>query len=213
MSTWNQFPPEQDTDVIVICNGGVVSTEEALLFSSLKARFFPRSNFGFDIGGYIECSKSILAQYDMVLYCGESVYFWKPGWLKKLVEAATRFGKGFYGVFGSHVIRAHLQTTSFFCFPSAVANYPLIVSDRKSRMEFEHGERALWRRLHARNIPVRLVTWDSDWGPGQWRLPKNGLWNGDQSACLWWANHADHYRDADETRKRNWAASADRPYR
>lgn len=213
VSTWNQFLPEQETDLLVICNGGPISGEQGLLFASLNAKFFPRSNDGFDIGGYIQCARGVLAEYDMVLFCGESVHFFRPGWLRQLAGAANKFGKGMYGVFASHVIRAHLQTTAFFCFPAAVAEYPLTVNDRPSRLEFEHGERSLWRRLHARNVPVKLVTWSGCYDPRQWRLPPNGLWSGDQSAILMHSNHTQRWAEADETRKRNWTASANRPYK
>lgn len=213
VSTWLEHPPGIETDVLAICNGGLPNSEQGIMLTSLKSRFYPRSNEGFDIAGYIECSKGILAAYDMVLFLGESNYFWKEGWLKRLVEARERYGPGMYSPFATHVIRAHLQTTAFFITPSLLASYPFKVTDKESRYALEHGPRALWRRLHARNIPVRLVTWDGCWAPGQWRLPKNGLWSGDQSNLLFHCNHSQAFAEADETRKRNWAQSADRSYR
>lgn len=212
VSTWNQFPPEQETDVLVICNGGPLSSEQGLLFASLSAKFFPRSNEGYDVGGYIECSKGILAGYDMVLFCGESVYFNRSGWLKRLVESWSRYGPSMLGPFATHVIRAHLMTTAFACSPTMVAQYPLRVVSRQERMEFEHGERSLWRRLHKRGVPVKLVTWDGDWSPGQWRLPQNCIWRGNQSNLLMHCNHVDKFREADEKTKRTWTAWADRAY-
>jgi hypothetical protein len=166
-----------------------------------------------DLGAYIEASKTICKDYDMILALGESNYFHRAGWLKRLVEVRERYGPMMAGPFATHVIRAHLQTTAFFITPSLLASYPFPVTNKESRYALEHGDRSLWRRLHARNIPVKLVTWDGDWSPGQWRLPKNCLWRGDQGNCLWFANHTDNFRDADETRKRNWAMSADRPFK
>lgn len=213
-STWNSWPPGVDCDLIVACQGGPLDTETALLFAGINAKFWPRVNDeARDLGAYIEASKTICKDYDMLMCLGESVYFHRAGWLKRLTEATQRYGPGMYGPFATHVVRAHLQTTAFFCAPKFLREYPLSVTDRKSRYEFEHGERALWRRLHARNIPVKLVTWDGEWAPGQWRMPKNCLWRGDQSNCMMFANHTDRYRDADETRKRNWEMSANRPYK
>jgi len=198
----------------VACQGGPLDTETALLFAGLNARFWPRVNDGArDLGAYIEASKTICKNYDMLLCLGESNHFWKEGWLKWMVDARERYASGMYGPFATHVIRAHLQTTAFFITPSLLASYPFPVTDRQSRYALEHGDRSLWRRLHARNIPVKLVTWDGDWAPGQWRLPQNCLWRGDQSNLLWHCNHSQAYQEADETRKRNWAMSADRAYR
>lgn len=213
-STWQSFLPGAACDLIVACNGGPLDTSTALLFAGLNAKFWPRVNDeARDLGAYIEASKTICKEYDMILCLGESNHFWKEGWLKRLVEARERYGPGMYGPFATHVIRAHLQTTAFFITPSLLASYPMIVKDKESRYAMEHGERALWRRLQARNIPVKLVTWDGDWSPGQWRLPRNIIWRGDQSNCLMFCNHSFNFSVADETRKANWSQSADRAYR
>lgn len=212
-SLWNIFPPGEDCDLIVACNGGPLPTSTAMLFAGLNAQFWPRLNSeARDIGSYIEASRTISKDYDAILCLGESVHFNRAGWLRRLVEAWQQCGPGMYGPFATHVIRSHLQTTAFMVQPKMLREYPLLVTDRKSRYEFEHGERALWRRLHARNIPVKLVTWSGVWSPGQWRLAKNGLWSGDQSDCLMLSNHTQRWAEADETRKRNWTASANRPY-
>jgi hypothetical protein len=212
--TWNRFPPGAECDLVVACQGGPINTETSLLFSGLNAKFWPHeNNDARDIGAYLDAAKSISSDYEMMLCLGESVHFHRAGWLKRLVEVRERWGEGMYGPFATHVIRAHLQTTAFFCPPSFLREYPLKVTDKKSRYEFEHGERALWRRLHARGIPVKLVTWDGEWQPRTWRLPKNGLWNGDQSNCIMWSNHTDNFANADTTRKQSWQMSADRPFK
>ena len=213
-ATWNQFPPGADCDLIVACQGGPLDTETSLLFASLNARFWPRVNDeARDLGAYLDAAKSISSDYEMMLCLGESVHFHREGWLKRLVEARERYGPGLYGPFGTYVIRAHLQTTAFFCPPSFLREYPLKVTNRKERYEFEHGERALWRRLRMRNVPVKLVTWDGEWEPRRWRTPPNVIWKGDQSNCLMFCNHTDDWRDADDQRKGNWQRSADRAFK
>jgi len=197
----------------VACQGGPPKTETALLFAGMNAQFWPRINDeSRDIGAYLDAARTVSKDYDAILCLGESVHFFREGWLRRLVEARQRYGPGMYGPFATHVIRAHLQTTAFLIPPNLLREYPLQVTDKKSRYEFEHGERALWRRLHARNIQVKLVTWDDCYDPKQWRLPPNGLWKGDQSGLLMHSNHSQRWQEADETRKRNWSASADRPY-
>lgn len=191
-----------------------MNTETAMLFAGLNAKFWPRINDGgFDLSAYLDAAQTIAKEYDMLLCLGESVSFVREGWLKRIAEAWQRYGPGFYGFFGTHVIRAHLQTTAFAIAPQFLREYPMPVTDRKSRYAMEHGERALWRRLYKSGVPVKLITWDGDWNPGQWRLPQNCIWRGDQSNVLFSANHTQQFQEADDTRKRNWAMSADRPFR
>lgn len=213
-SSYHEFPPGVEHDTIICCNGGPPSADHSLFFDGLKPNFWPRNNgAGYDIAAYIEAARTIAHDYDALLCLGESIHFWREGWLKRLIEARERYGDGMYGPFATHVLRAHLQTTAFLVSPKSLREYPLIVKDKASRYEFEHGERALWRRLHRKNQPVKLVTWDGEWNPGAWRLPKNGVWKGDQSNCLMWSNHTDRYFEANENRKRNWQISADRKFK
>lgn len=216
-ASYHENPPEEAHDTIVCCNGGPIKESQHCLLAGVgqgATQFWPRPNDeGRDIAAYIAASKTVAADYDMVLCLGESVHFWKAGWLKRIVEVWQRYGKGMYGVFATHVIRAHLQTTAFATAPEFLREYPLVVNDKKSRYEFEHGERALWRRLRKRGFPTKLVTWSGDWNPGAWRLPRNGIWKGDQSDCLMWCNHTDRWFEADEKRKRSWQISADRPFK
>jgi len=216
-ASYHENPPGEAHDTIIICQGGPLAQEQACLFEGVgevAPKYWPRPNDeGRDIAAYISAAKNVAADYEMVLCLGESVHFWKPGWLTRLKEAWQRYGKSMLGIFATHVVRAHLQTTAFATAPEFLRDYPLIVNDKKSRYEFEHGERALWRRLRKQNRPVKLVTWSGDWNPGAWRLPKNCIWKGDQSDCLMRCNHLVRYEEADEKRKRSWQISADRPFK
>lgn len=201
-------PPGVDCHLIVVCNNGPLPLETELLFLPLNASFLIRENDpSFDIGGYMDVAKQFKGEF--LFCCGESVYFHKPGWLAKIAEVWQQCGPGMYGPFASNLVRPHLNTTCFACSPQALLSYPK-PTNRKERYELEHGENALWRRLHRQGKPVRLVTWNGAWKPEHWRLPKNGLWNGDQSNCLVWANHTDRYRAAKPDTKMKWAAWADR---
>lgn len=211
--TYRTFPPGANHDTFIICNGGALSSAEVLLFNGIPAKMFVRSNDGWDIGGYMEAARGPCADYDMMLCLGESVHFHRAGWLARLAEVWNKIGPGMYGPFASHVVRAHLGTTAFCCAPSMFKRYPFWVQNKAQRYEFEHGEHAFWRRLERFHIPVRLVTWDGDWGPHQWRLPPNILWRGDQSNCLMFCSHTDRYEQADPVRKKNWERSIDRPFK
>lgn len=213
VTTFHEYPPGIDCDVLVICNGGPLPTTTTILFSDMNARMFPRSNEGWDIGGYIEAASKAVTNYDMMLCCGESVYFHRPGWLKRLVQAWEKYGPGMYGSLSSNLVRGHLNTTGFCCPPKELLRYPKAVSTREDRYEFEHGKESLWRRMAFRGLPVRLVTWDGDWEPRGWRCPNNILWRGNQTNCLIWCQHTDRYEKANVTTKMKWARGADQPFK
>ena len=214
LATYHAYPPGFEHDTLIICNGGPLPIEQAIMFTSLNARLWPRpSDDGWDISAYVDAARGPCEAYDMMLCLGESNYFHREGWLARLAEAWSKWGPGMYGPYATNVVRAHLQTTAFACPPFLLRNYPALVNSRKARYEFEHGEQSLWRRAAARGMPVKLVTWDGEWEPRAWRTPENILWRGDQSNCLMFSNHTDHYRDADERRKLNWSKSADRPFK
>ena len=214
VSTWKEYPPLVDCDLVVLANGGPLSLELSLILHPLNPIFFPRENDpGHDISAYQSASRGPCADYDAVLCLGESVYFHREGWLKRLVQAWERYGPGMYGPFSSNAVRAHLNTTAFLCTPSLLKNYSQRVHDRLSRYEFEHGIKPLWRRASEQGMPVRLVTWDGEWEPHRWRMPRNILWRGDQSNLLLWCNHSDGYANADAKIKAEWARRCDAPFR
>jgi hypothetical protein len=175
--------------------------------------FVRENDGGWDISAYIAAARGPCSDYDAMLCLGESVYFHRAGWLKRLVEAWNKWGPGMYGPFSSNAIRSHLNTTAFFCAPKLLASYAAPVVDRKSRYEFEHGQGALWRRASTLGLSVRLVTWDSEWEPRAWRMQKDILWRGDQSSCLMWCNHSDNYAKADTRTKAFWQRYADAPFK
>lgn len=212
-ATYQEYPPEVEHDTFVICNGGPLKTSETVIFSGLNVKMAPRLNDpGWDVSAYIDMARGPCAGYDAMLCCGESVYFHAPGWLRRLVEAWQKYGPGMYGPFSSNAVRTHLNTTAFFTHPRLLTEYPIKVNCRPERMNFEHGPMAFWRRIAQRGMPVKLVTWDGEWEPRAWRVPKNILWRGDQSNCLMWCNHADGYAAADERTKASWTKNSDKPF-
>lgn len=209
VASYHQFPPGQDHDTIIICNGGPVSNTIGSAFASMPCTFFPRPNQGWDIAGYIEAAKKPAKDYDLLLCLGESVYFHRAGWLKRIVECWKQYGPGMYGLFSSNVIRPHLQTTAFATAPHLLAAYPITIKDRETRYQFEHGPYSFWRWLAFSQKQTRLVTWDGCWPPAEWRMPSNILWRGDQSNCLAWCNHSDNWLKMDLPVKRSWGQFAD----
>lgn len=212
-STYHDFPGGYAHDLLVICNGGPITTEQSMLFNGSGALFWPRQNVGWDIGGYIEAAKGPCADYDMMVCCGESIYFHSSGWLMRLAESWQKYGPGMYGSFSSNLVRGHLNTTGFCCAPHMLRRYPRRIEGKKDRYEFEHGTNSFWRFLSHAAIPVKMVTWDGEYGPHHWREPRNILWRGDQSACLMFCSHTDRYAKADQATKQKWAKGADREFK
>lgn len=214
VASWLEFPPGYPCDLVVCCNGGPLSSEQVLIFQPLKPIMFPRANDGgWDVTGHQAAAWGPCANYDAMMCCGESVFFHRSGWLKRMVEAWERHGPGMYGPFSSNAVRAHLNTTAFFCGPGHLRRYPVKPKNRADRYQFEHGEKSLWRRLASWGVPVKLVTWDGEWEPKLWRYPKNILWRGDQSNLIFQCNHSEGWANADPLTRHQWSTKADMPYK
>lgn len=200
-------PPGIDYDLVAVCNGGPPPNDIGTMLSILSAKFLPRENDdGWDIAGFQTVSRKF--DCDILVCLGESCYFWKPGWLKPMIEAWKRFGPGIYGFFSSFLVRPHLNTTGFCVSPQFLNGWPM-VTNHQSRYSFEHGKYAFWNQMSAFKKPTKLVTWDGVYDPPQWRYPKNILWRGDQSNLLIRCNHTDRYDAADPATKKQWSYAAD----
>lgn len=201
--------PGDEHQVVVACNGGPLPRDVALLFDPIKCSFFPRVNDpGWDISAFQDVATQIPC--DLLVCFGESVYFHRPGWLRKMVEAWLMFGPGMYGFFSSYLVRPHLNTTAFVCEPKLLRAYPR-PHNHTDRYEFEHGEHCFWKYVQSLARPVKLVTWDGAWDPFQWRTPRNILWRGTQGNCLVFCSHTDHYFAADQVTKNRWGRWVDQP--
>lgn len=204
-------PPGVRHDTIVACNGGPLPRALALMFDPLGAAMMPRINDpGWDISAYQDIANQI--ECDLLVCLGESVYFHREGWLKRIADAWKGHGPGLYGFFSSNLVRPHLNTTAFVCDPALLRQYPKPTS-RAARYDFEHGEHSFWRFVQSLGKPTCLVTFDGVWAPLVWRLPNDILWRGTQTNCLAFCSHTDHYFAADAATKKRWSAWIDAPFK
>lgn len=211
VETYRAFPSDSSHRLLVCCNGGLKSSKIKPLFDGVGCDFLDRKyDDGWDISAYQEVAQNFPC--DLLVCFGESVRFHREGWLKRLVESAREYGEGMYGCLSSHAIRAHLNTTAFAVSPRFLREYPA-VRNKGERYEFEHGEKAMWRRIKSKGGSTRLVTWDGCWGPGDWRKPANILWRGNQSNCLVHCNHHDKWEGANEPLRQGWSRMADSPFK
>lgn len=209
-ATYHEYPPGYDHELIVVCNGGPLQNKIGLTLSGINPRYYIRKNDqGFDISAYIELANGICRDSDMLVCLGESVFFHRGLWLKRFVYAWETYGAGMYGPFSSNLLRPHLNTSAFCCHPMLIREYPFKVSDHNSRYEFEHGQHSFWKYVQKRAMPVRLVTWDGEYPPNEWRSPPDILWRGSQRNCLMFCNHTERWASSGLRIKQQWSRGAD----
>lgn len=209
VGSWLACPPGADCELVVVCNGGPLPTETALLFDALGGKMLPKENDGgWDIGGFQHAAGVMPS--DLLVCCGESVYWHRAGWLARIVNGWSQFGPGMYGMFSSNICRAHMNTTAFATAPIYLQQYPRVTTHAQ-RYEFEHGVHAFWRGLRGQGRPTKFVTWDGYWDQQHWRYPENILFRGDQSNLLARCNHTDRWFAADLATKMAWGSHADSP--
>lgn len=207
VETAHQYPAGYPFDFFVLCNGGKLSTAQQCCAAFLKPQFIERPNDpGWDLTAYMDAAEK-LADYDLMGCFGESIYFHRAGWLKRMAE--TYSGPGVYGTMASHLANLHLNTTGFFVSPKVLASFPSRPTNKQERYEFEHGRKPFWRWVEARGNSARLVTFGGVYASGDWRKPANGYWRGNQSDCLFWCRHTDSWFAASDWKRKNWTRRAD----
>lgn len=209
VSSYIEHPPGYPHRTMVVSNGGEPTGIMRSIFAPLgDCEWLTHDNSGFDIGGFQAAAPHI--KDDIMLCFGQWVYFHRAGWLRRMVDAWLQHGHGCYSGTASHASGPHLQTSGFWCPPWLVEQHPHKVVSRSERYDFEHGPNALWRRAANQNLPALLVTWDGEYPLGKWRSPRNIIWRGDQSNCLYWTNHTDVYKNF-PSRRAELAGYADVP--
>lgn len=203
--TFDFHPPSYPCEIMVVCNGGPLPTEDALWMRQ-EWKCYPRKNEGADLGAYFDVVRTF--DCDMLVCFGESVFFHRKDWLVPLVKAWEKEPYGMYGCYASNLVTKHLNTTAFAIDPRLLKHCG-VPKNREERHAWEHGHHPFWRTVSNLGRPVRLVTFDGCYDPTDWRIAPNGLWSGDQSACLVHCIHTTRYAEASETTKRRWTANAD----
>lgn len=224
MHTYQQHPPLEDHDTLVVCNGSPPTFEIMCLLGSLpNCSFMQHDDTGQDIGGFIAAAKTLGNR--PALFCGGSVYFHRPGWLKRMMEAWSKHGPGMYGSQSTYEATPHMSTTGFLCPANLMAEYPHPVATKKDRYNFEHGmankvlninepdplpNRAFWRTVHAKGMPVKFVAWGGEYDWWEWRNPPNIYRRGDQTNLLMWWRLTDHYASDSDHARVIYADTADK---
>jgi hypothetical protein len=209
--TYKEFPPDFDHRLVIVCNGGTLNSRRRDYFKGINCEFLERKNDeGKDISAYQQVASENL---DSAICCfGESIYFHRRGWLLRLAQARAEYGVGMYGIFSSHYVRAHLNTTGFLTDSRLLARHKPVLNN-EARYAFEHSHQCFWKRVAAGGGTAALVTWDNIWFQGEWRCGNNIMHRGDQSNCLAWCNHTSRWENADPNTKTQWTHQSDSPFR
>lgn len=205
--TYGLYKPPEPHKLITVCNGGPPNDDWGVGLQKLGSDFYPRSNEGWDIGGYLDLAQII--DTDFLVCFGQSCYFHRAGWLTRLLQAREKFGEGMYGIWPSNNTTQHLITTGFAVDAKLLRSWPA-VKTKEDRYNFEHHpSHSFWRRVLGLGLAVKAVMFSGEYGPSEWRLPKDGFWKGTQRDCLAFCNHTDRYSEATQETKRTWERNAD----
>lgn len=134
------------------------------------------------------------------------VYFWKAGWLERMVAARAEHGPGLYGTSAAYQgDRLHLCTRFFGMDVEDWQAYPHVINTRDRGRMFEIGENNpdgnLLEWSEKRGRPARLVYWGGVYEKADWFKPANIFRRGDQSNMLVKDRHTDIYDAASPEEK------------
>lgn len=192
VSTLKKFDPGTEYELIGMCASKPANEEVGRLFDGIPHRFIQYDGPGLDTGS---------AQYNawqqsenVYMVCMTTRhYFFRSGWLKRMVDARTKHGPGLYG------IRANRETyplhicLGFMGIDSDDFKlYPHHVNSRDACHEWEVFFALPWIRSLGR--VAKLVDWDGEYDEPQWFSKPNRFRHGDQTNLLAWDRHSDAYR-------------------
>ena len=185
-STYQQFPPGGcGNDLYVIANGPPLSLSQKEIFNPMRAQHFNHNNFGKDIGAFQMIASQV--KCDLMLFFGAHIYFWRAGWLDRILDTYLSHGPGLYGTWAFHQPRPHLRTTAFWCHPTLLAEYPHNVSQNGGggqRYAMEHGPQCHTSWVRSKGLTPWIVGWDCIWPVTQCDQMPGGFHNGDQYNIL-----------------------------
>lgn len=165
--TYRAFPPGEDHALYVVCNGRSGTDNELRMFNGLPVSFTTHDNSGWDVGGFQRFAD--VCRDDLLICLGAHCHFYRPNWLKLIVNAYLENGPGLYGCGAYLSPNWHVRTSSFWCPPELLQSYPFYVgSVRKSRYEFEHGNGSFTRHVLKLGFPCIMVTWDGVFPFSEW---------------------------------------------
>lgn len=122
-------------------------------------------NKGWDITIHQRIAKYYTDEYDFMVFFSSRTFFYREGWLERLVETRLLLGEGLYGSAYSFECSPHIRTCFFACNPKLFAQYPHTIATRKQARWFETGKWSFTKYFtETLKLPAREVLWDCTHG-------------------------------------------------
>lgn len=188
LDSYHDNPPGTNHESIVVLNGTKPTSDLYCLFSSLpNLTFLEHDNSGYDIGGYQLAARTIPC--DLMVFFSTSTYFFRPGWLLRMLFATERHGNAQYGAMGNRgdipvKVWPHIRTTAFWMKPELMNGYPHRVTHPEQRHPFEHGQQCFTSWLTKQGVLSWVITWSRELLWRDWDADPNGFSRGNQSNLL-----------------------------
>jgi hypothetical protein len=188
LNSYHKNPPLGDHNTVVVCNGGTPDELYELFRTMPGFRLARHDDSAWDIGAYQAVARSSAA--DLMLFCGGATYFRKPGWLHRVAGSVGKYGlDALYGSMGNtgdqrFNVYPHVRTTGFWIGRTLFNRYPVTITQKEQRYEFEHGATGLTTWVRKENLKAWIVGWDSEYAWPNWDQIRLGFHQGDQSNLL-----------------------------
>lgn len=192
--TLKHYDPGADFELVATCHYGMPTDKIREMFYGIKARFESYNKDGCQIGAQQEVAGYTESNRIMVCLTGHA-YFFREGWLDRILRAFWEHGDGLYGVAASREGTLHLRTSCFAFKASLLRAYPFPCRSREDCDLFEHGPDCFSRWVQTKKKrPVKVVHWDSI-NDLEEHIP-NSYRHGNQEQMLVWDRHSDLYASA-----------------
>lgn len=209
--TYREYNAGCAHELIILCCGAPADEHVKATYGGLFCTYDTYLGAGSDIGA---CQSALKKLSGFVVCMSTPVYFWRPGWLRRLVEAREFFGDGLYGPMASYQNAPHIRTSCWGVDAATFQKYPHLIDCREKccwAESYDHqGE--LWQisKWYASiNKPALMVSWSEVSDKAHWRTPENIFRRGNQTNCLVWDQHVDVYNAAHYHERLDFAKQAD----
>lgn len=206
--TMKEFPPGCPYVLIPVFNWGTPVDDIRSMFYGLKCQYDYYFSDGADAGSWQHVA---LRHSDRFLICLTTrCYFFRAGWLYRLVQERKRHGPGLYTTSASHEGGTmHACLRAFGVDAEFLANYQAIES-RDQGTHFE-ADGTFMNFVENNSGTTKLVLWDHCLDKPEWFSKENRFRNGNQEQMLVWDRHSDAYKNASPEEKQRLERMANPP--
>jgi hypothetical protein len=207
ISTYRQFRGVRPHRLHVVHCGGIPSYEELQKFYEFQGVHSSYFGKGWDIGAHQHAS--LAYDFDFLICCNSTVYFWREGFIQAMIAAREKYGDGLYGPTASYENAPHIRTCCWAFDPKTFADYPALINDRLKTFRAESGDLCITRWYESIGKPRILVAPDGCYEQADWRKPDNIFRRGTQENCFVRDRHMDNWPNELPERKAQLAGYAD----